>query len=358
MQPQENVALAPLSTLGIGGRARWFFRAQSTGDVAVAHEWAEGHGAPLFVLGGGSNVVISDDGVPGCVLRVDLRGVRLSTDGPDTVVSAAAGEPWDPLVHGLVDRGLAGLECLSGIPGSVGGTPIQNVGAYGQEVSDTIEHVTVYDRVGAATISLSARECEFAYRSSRFKGADANRFVVCGVAFRVRHGGPATAYPDVRAFLEHAGRREPTLGDVRQAVLAIRRRKGMVIDAADPDTRSVGSFFMNPIVDQERREAIARAAGAEPPAFSMGDGRLKVPAAWLIERSGFRKGHVEGAAGISTKHPLALVNRGGATARDILRLACRIKQGVVERFEVWLRPEPVFVGFTADPDLDFLQKPH
>jgi UDP-N-acetylmuramate dehydrogenase len=256
----------------------------------------------------------------------------------------------------MVGRGLSGIECLSGIPGSVGGTPIQNVGAYGQDVGETIHRVTVYDRVRSATARLAGAECEFSYRSSRFKGRDAGRFIVCSVEFRLRPGAPAPVYPDVVDALHRAGVSSPSVSDVREAVLRIRRRKGMVIDAADPDTRSVGSFFMNPVVTDVRHERIAASAGDRPPGFRLADGRVKVPAAWLIERAGFRKGDTDGAAGISTKHPLALVNRGGATARDVLRLAGRIKRAVVDRFGVWLRPEPVFVGFGSDADLDFLQK--
>lgn len=353
--PSADVALAPLTTLGVGGRARWFVAAATAEDVAVAHRWARERGLPMFVLGGGSNLVVADEGMNGLVLQVSLRGVRFDADRDSARLTAGAGEPWDPVVAAAVERGLSGIESLSGIPGTVGGTPIQNVGAYGQEVAETIESVTVYDRDAAAMTTMAGSACGFAYRMSRFKSDDAGRFVVCEVAFRLHRRPPAARYPDVVRYLDGAGIARPSLADIRQAVLAVRRRKGMVIDAADPDTRSVGSFFMNPVVTPADRDRVASAGGLEPPGFATPDGRVKIPAAWLIERAGFARGDTDGAVGISTKHTLALVNRGGATARDVLRLARRIKRQVVERFGIWLRPEPVFVGFEHDPDVDYLQ---
>ncbi len=354
----EHVALAPLSTLGVGGPARWFMQAATAAAVARAHEWCAEHAVPMFVLGGGSNLVIADSGFAGLVLQIRLGGVAFASDGEDTLVTAGAGEPWDGVVAAVVARGLVGLECLSGIPGRVGGTPIQNVGAYGQEVADTIEEVRVFDRADAAMKVLSAVECRFAYRMSRFKRDDAGRFVVCGVTFRVRPGTPSATYPDVVSYLQRAGTTSPDVASVREAVLTIRRGKGMVIDEHDADTRSVGSFFMNPVVSEAQRERVADAAGERPPGFAMTGGRVKVPAAWLIERAGFRKGDGDGPVGISSKHPLALVNRGGATAGDVLRLAARIKRQVAERFDVWLVPEPIFVGLEGSADLAYLQKEH
>lgn len=353
---REHVPLDTLGTLGVGGAARWFVQAASVDAVADACRFAADRQLPLFVLGGGSNVVVSDEGFSGCVLQIDLRGLDFTADNGDTLATVAAGEPWDGVVDEAVRRGLCGIECLSGIPGSVGGTPIQNVGAYGQEVAATIDGVTVYDRLHGSVVRFDASGCEFAYRASRFRGRDAGRFVVCDVTFRLRRGAPSAVYPDVVAYLERAGIQVPTVADVREAVLAIRRRKGMVIDPADPDTRSVGSFFMNPVVTDAHRERIASVAGEAAPGFAAPGGGVKVPAAWLIERAGFRKGDADGAVGISSKHPLAIVNRGGATARDVLRLAGRIKRAVVDRFGVWLRPEPIFVGFGSDDDLGFLQR--
>jgi UDP-N-acetylmuramate dehydrogenase len=352
--PQEHVALAPLSTLGVGGPARWFVRAVTAADVAQAHRWAKDHDTSLLVLGGGSNVVIADAGVDGLVLQIAMRGTTFVRRGSDTLVAAAAGEQWDDVVSAAVDRGLAGMECLSGIPGTVGGTPIQNVGAYGQEVADTIERVVVYDTTTGETLTLTASDCQFTYRMSRFKRDDTGRFIVCSVMFRLRDGAPTVSYPDIVSEIARAGSSPATVAAVRDAVLSVRRRKGMVIADDDPDTRSVGSFFVNPIVTAAEYEHLSAVEGQGPPAFPMADARLKVSAAWLIEHAGFGRGDADGAVGISSKHTLALVNRGGATARDVLRLAGRIRRQVAERYGVWLHPEPVFVGFDRDPDVEYL----
>ncbi len=366
-RPQENVPLAPLTTLGIGGQARWFARATRIEHVIAGQAW---HGVPVLLLGGGSNLVIADEGFDGLVLQMGIAGVKATLRGTEMIVSAGAGESWDALVEFAVRRDLAGLECLSGIPGTVGGTPIQNVGAYGQEVSTVIEWVDAFDRVTQGTVRLSQAECGFAYRMSRFKRQDAGRFVICEVAFRLRSGAPPTVtYPDVVEFLSKQGVASPDVRAVREAVLSVRRRKGMVIDAADPDTRSVGSFFMNPVVGRAKFEQVAASfssgadlssrgadlSGPRVPHFVMQNDQVKIPAAWLIERSGFERGHVDGAVGLSTKHPLAIINRGGATARDVIRFARRIKSAVVDRFGIALRPEPVFVGFNSDDaDVTFL----
>jgi UDP-N-acetylmuramate dehydrogenase len=354
LQLEEQVSLAARTTLGVGGRARWFALAKTSDDIAAARVWCDEHGCDLFVLGGGSNLVISDRGFDGLVLWNRVRGLVFDAAGDGTVLSAGAGEVWDDVVAAAVDRGLGGIECLSGIPGQVGGTPIQNVGAYGQEVSQAIESVAAYDRSTAMVVELGAGDCGFAYRMSRFKGADAGRFVVTSVRFRLRHEVALPTYPDVLAYLREHQVGAPTVADLRRAVLSIRRRKGMVVDAADPDTRSAGSFFMNPLLTRRDGERIASIAGAAPPSFGIDADHMKVPAAWLIERAGFHKGTADGAVGISTKHPLALVNRGGAAAADVLRLAVRIKRGVADRFGVCLRPEPIFVGFGDDPGVQFL----
>ncbi len=364
MVPRSNVPLAPFSTLGIGGAARWFVRAERADDVAAADAWCAERGVQMFVLGGGSNLVIADEGFSGLVLLIGMRGTSDIADDDEIVVTARAGEPWDDFVASVVGQGFAGLECLSGIPGTIGGTPIQNVGAYGQEVAGTIESVGVFDRQDRSFRRLAAADCGFSYRMSRFKGDDSGRFVVCEVAFRLRRGAPNTTYPDVIAYLNaepnraqrDAHNRSPGVVDVREAVLAVRRSKGMVIDALDPDTRSVGSFFMNPVVTTGVRETIASIGHAAPPGYVMPDGRVKIPAAWLIERSGFLKGYRLERAGISTKHPLALVNLGGAAARNVVGLATRIKRAVADRFGVWLVPEPMFVGFEDNPELDYLQR--
>jgi len=347
-RPADNVSLAPFTTLGVGGPARWFARAASVEDLVAASRWRD---APLFVLGGGSNLVVSDEGFDGVVVLIAIQGIVTTAAGPDTRVSAGAGESWDGFVSFAVKHGLAGIECLSGIPGTVGGTPIQNVGAYGQEVASIIEWVDAVDRETGAAVRLSGADCAFGYRTSRFKRDDAGRFMICNVTFRLQPGAAATmTYPDLAAYFSGQESVSPDVRAVREAVLAIRRRKGMVVDAGDPDTRSVGSFFMNPVVDRSVFEQIAAAPG-----YPMQNDTVKIPAAWLIEHSGFGRGYVDGAVGLSTKHPLAIVNRGGATARDVVRLACRIKRTVLDRFGIGLRPEPVFVGFIDDADIEFLR---
>jgi UDP-N-acetylmuramate dehydrogenase len=355
IQPVERVALAPFTTLGIGGAADWFVRATTVAEIGEAHAWSRYRGVPLFVLGGGSNVVVADRGIPGLVMMTAIRGTEVRREGGDTILSAGAGEAWDSLVEATVNSGLAGIECLSGIPGSVGGTPIQNVGAYGQEVASVIQDVTVFDRTTGALAVIPGSACRFGYRTSRFKQADAARFIVCSVTFRLRPGVPTVTYPDVVKLLERSGR-TVTVRDVRNAVLTIRRRKGMVLDAADPDTRSVGSFFMNPVVPAGIHARLASPSTDPVPGFAAGSGQVKMSAAWLIERAGFRRGHDAGRIGLSSKHPLAIVNRGGATARDVLDFAAHIKRAVVERFGIWLTPEPVFIGLDDEPMVAYLKK--
>jgi UDP-N-acetylmuramate dehydrogenase len=353
----ESVALAPRSSLRVGGPARWFTDATSAGDVASAHAWSRSHGVPMVVLGGGTNVVVSDAGLDALVVAVQPRGLFIEGRSDGLHVTAAAGEPWDRVVEAAVARGGAGLECLSGIPGLTGGTPIQNVGAYGQDVAGTIEAVTAFDTAAGDTVRLPASECGFAYRTSRFKAGDAGRFVVCEVSFRLRTGPPTTAYAEVAALLARRGIAHPTVADVRATVLEIRRRKSMVVDASDPDTRSVGSFFTNPIVTSADAERVASSAGASAPVFAQPDGRVKVPAAWLIERAGFAKGTTEGAVGLSSRHTLAIVTRDGATAADVIRFAARVARRVEDVFGVRLRPEPVFLGFAGgetQPDVEYL----
>ena len=339
---QEHVPLAPFTTLDVGGAARRFTRATHAEHLPAA----SGADDSLFVLGGGSNLVVSDEGFSGLVLQIAIGGMNAAAHGEDVILTAGAGESWDAVVKFAVSHDLAGIECLSGIPGTVGGTPIQNVGAYGQEVASVIEWVAAFDRGERAPVQLSRDDCGFGYRMSRFKREDAGRFVIAQVAFRLKRGAaPTVTYPDVVRHLAQENIQSPTVKDVRDAVLHIRRAKGMVLDAEDPDTRSVGSFFMNPVVDRTLLDRLAAA-----PHYLMDNDSVKIPAAWLIQQSGFACGHVDGAVGLSTKHPLAIINRGGASARDILRLARRIKLTVRERFDINLRPEPVFVGFSPDDD--------
>ena len=334
---EQAVPLAPLTTLGIGGPAKFFVRAESVDDVREALAFANERQLPVLILAGGSNVLIPYKGFDGLVIHIDLRGITIeSEDAESAIVNVAAGERWDDFVDFAVASGWAGVECLSGIPGSAGATPIQNVGAYGQDVSETIVRVEVLERDTGRVIDLTNWDCNFAYRSSIFKHAAKDRYVVISATFRLRPGGAATVrYPELRAYLEERGIPLDDLPGVRAAVIAIRKRKGMVLDPSDPDTRSDGSFFMNPIVPPER-------APEGAPRFPSGDG-VKLSAAWLIEHAGFHKGFAHGNVGISTKHTLAIVNRGGGTAAEVLELVRRIQQGVRERFGVELQPEPVFV---------------
>lgn len=355
VRPQAGVPLAPYTTLGVGGEARWFLRAGGAGDVAGAHRWSTRRGVPLIVLGAGSNVVVADGVVSGLVVQMAALGLDIAPDGDGCVVEAGAGTPWTDVVDAVVARGLAGVECLAGIPGSVGGTPIQNIGAYGQEVAGVVDRVVTFDRGEGRVVEMPAEACGFGYRTSRFRTGDAGRFIVCAVRYRLRSGPPTLVYPDLVRYLDEAGDAAPTVADVRKAVLTIRRRKGMVLDAADPDTRSVGSFFVNPVVSGDEHARL-RAGCGDVPAVSQPDGRVKIPAAWLIEQSGFARGFRAGPVGLSTKHSLAIVTRDGATADAVVGLAVAVKRRVAERFGMWLRPEPVFVGFGEHEGVAYLRR--
>ena len=341
---QENVSLAPYTTLRIGGEARYFVRATSEDAVLEALVFAESNDLPVFILGGGSNVLISDAGFDGVVLQIVLEGIFSeppAVEGGLTLITAQAGEDWDAFVEHCIQVDLAGLECMSGIPGFVGGTPVQNVGAYGQEVAETIVFVRCYDRMERAFVVLSNLECGFTYRSSIFNSTKRDRYVVLSVTYALRKGGvPKVVYRDL---IEHFAERQPSLTEVRDAVLAIRRAKSMVIDPSDPNSRSAGSFFKNPIVERPKLEEIQRSF-ERVPYFESGE-KAKIPAAWLIEQAGFHKGFVVGRAGISSNHTLAIINRGNASAADILKLMDEIQRAVESKFGIRLQPEPVFVGF-------------
>jgi UDP-N-acetylmuramate dehydrogenase len=344
MQP----ALAELTTLRLGGPAGRLIDAASEESVIAAVRDADAAGEPLLIMSGGSNLVVADAGFPGTVLRIVTRGVREDGDR----LEVAAGEPWDPLVARCVAAGRAGVECLSGIPGSVGATPIQNVGAYGQEVSETIVSVRAYERARGRVVEIPAADCGFTYRSSAFK-RHPGHWVVLAVTFallRRRHSEPIRYAELARALGIAEGETAP-LADVRGAVLALRRGKGMVIDPADPDSVSAGSFFTNPILEPEAFAALEERARARlgddvrVPRFLQPDGRVKTSAAWLIERAGFTRGHGDPATvAISAKHTLALTNRGAGTTEQLVALAREIAAGVREAFGVELEPEPVFVG--------------
>jgi UDP-N-acetylmuramate dehydrogenase len=395
----ERVTLAGYTTLGLGGPAARFIEAGTDEEIITAVREADLKGDPLLVLGGGSNLVVADEGFAGTVIRIASRGIRPVIDGAAVLLAVEAGEQWDPLVEQCVGEELSGLECLSGIPGLAGATPIQNVGAYGQDVAETLVTVRAYDRQRDVITELANAECDFGYRTSAFKrgawpsgawpddagpggadpdGADPDgageekpgagedldspgaaatgRFVVLGVTFRLERN-PLSApvrYAELAARLGvPAGERVP-LTAARDAVLGLRRAKGMVLDPQDPDTRSAGSFFTNPVLDQDQFAQLERTAAARSghpvsiPHFAGEQGRVKVPAAWLIEQAGFGKGYPTGAvARISSKHTLALTNPGGATTADLLALARQIIAGVQAAFGIRLANEPVLVGVTV-----------
>jgi UDP-N-acetylmuramate dehydrogenase len=340
MLVQEQVALAPYTTFGIGGPARWFVEATEEESVEEAVRFAREKNAPLFVLGGGSNLLVSDEGFDGLVLHVALEGIQQEGN----LFRVAAGENWDRFVSHAVGKGYGGIECLAGIPGTVGGTPVQNVGAYGQEIAETIVSVRVLERNSLTFSELRASDCGFSYRCSIFNSTRRDRFIVTRVDYLLRAGvAPVLQYPDLkRAF--HDRTEMPTLAGTAAAVREIRHRKGMLIVDGEADCRSAGSFFKNPIVPEARYDEIAALESGSVPSFPAQPGFVKVPAAWLVEHAGFQKGFTLGAAGISSRHTLALINRGGATAADVLALRDRIAGAVATRFGIHLEPEPVFVG--------------
>jgi len=349
----DVTVLADHTTLGLGGPAKSFIPVSSEAGLIDAVRAADAAGEPVLLIGGGSNLVIADDGFPGTVIAIGTRGLSCTLDGDGRVaVTVAAGEDWDDVVAATVAEGLAGLECLSGIPGSAGATPIQNVGAYGREVAEVITSVRVFDRQTDQFLLIPNEACRFSYRNSLFKGAGP-RYVVLEVSFLLARESLAmpVKYAELAAELGVGLGERAGVGEVRSAVLKIRGRKGMVVNPGDPDSRSAGSFFTNPVLSADhfaRVEVAARDAEAGPvPHFDAGSDRVKVPAAWLIEHAGFGKGY--GApcrARVSSKHTLALVNAGGATTAELLALAREIRDGVRAAFGVTLEPEPILVGIT------------
>jgi UDP-N-acetylmuramate dehydrogenase len=350
---RENVPLAPLTTMQVGGPSRYFAEARSAAEAVEAVQFARAKNLPLFVLGGGSNLIVSDQGWPGLTLKVAISGVQERREKGKTLFRVGAGEEWDRFVAHAVARDCAGVECLSGIPGSVGGTPVQNVGAYGQEVSETIESILASDLKRSQIRELSNQDCGFSYRSSVFNTSERERFIILEVTYALAPGSsPHMEYADLKKYF--AGRSSlPTLAETRDAVLKIRASKGMLIIPGDPDCRSAGSFFKNPVLTSEQYGEIssrATSGGLQIPSYPALAAQHKVSAAWLVEHSGFRKGYVAGRAGISSKHALAIVNLGGATAADILRLKADIQERVQKTWGIELQPEPGLVGFySAQP---------
>lgn len=349
---REHVPLAAYTTLGLGGAARYFVECANEDEIHAALGYARERALPVYVLGGGSNVVFLDAGFPGLVLRVTIGGLEFR-DGSAPEIEAGAGVDWDTLVRGTVERGWTGVECLSGIPGTIGGTPIQNVGAYGQEIADTLVRVTCLDRTTLTRRTFSAAECGFGYRDSRFKRDDRGRYIVLNITMRLaRDRRPTLRYPELQTAVARVAALDTAppgqgVAIVRDAVLALRRGKSMVLDPLDPNTRSAGSFFMNPVLSRaefaglEARWRTLQRAGSIP-TYPAPNGAVKVPAAWLVEQAGFPKGYRRGGAGVSTRHALALVNLGGTSA-ELLALADAIVGGVHERFGIRLAYEPEVV---------------
>lgn len=348
MRIQENVPLAPLTTLKLGGPARYFVEAKTIDEIRAGVEFAQSRKLPLFVLGGGSNLVVSDTGWPGVVLKMAMGGIEESAHDGLLQFEVGAGEEWDKFVARAVARNCSGVECLSGIPGSVGGAPVQNIGAYGQEVAEAIESVLVLDLKDGQIHELCREACRFSYRTSIFNSTGQGRYLIVRVTFELTPGGASRVeYADLKKHF-HGWSETPGLGEVREAVRRIRASKGMLITPEDEDCRSAGSFFKNPIVSlRQHQELEQRAAvrGLQIPSYPALEAQRKVSAAWLVEHSGFARGYRSGPVGISRKHALAIVNRGQATAADVMSLKDAIQSRVEEIWGIWLEPEPVFVGF-------------
>lgn len=348
MEFVQNVPLGPLTTLGVGGPSRWYGEVRSEEELQRALAWANECKIETLILGGGSNVVISDKGWDGLTLRIAIPGIERLAENGRELFRVGAGESWDSFVAETVKAGCAGVECLSGIPGTVGGTPVQNVGAYGQDVSETIVTVRVCGRWTGEFQEFTNEECKFHYRTSRFNTSDRRQYVITSVTFALKPGGaPKIEYADLKKHF--AERREPpTLPETREAVRTIRGSKAMLIADDDEDSRSAGSFFRNPVVDIVTYQRIAKQMereGLVPPSYPAGQSKVKIPAAWLVEQSGIHKGFTLGRVAISRRHALAIVNRGGATAAEVLALKERVQQQVRDIFGVELHPEPILIGF-------------
>ncbi|MFH1354376.1 MAG: UDP-N-acetylmuramate dehydrogenase [bacterium] len=331
MEVRGNVLLASLTTVGLGGRAQYFASCSTVEDLKEALLFAREKNLAVHILGGGSNTIFADKGFAGLVIKVELKGMKFIKDG---LVEAAAGEEWDNVVEECVKRGLAGLECLSGVPGSVGAAPVQNVGAYGQQAADVVDEVEILDRQTLGEVLFSSKQCQFGYRYSRFKGKDSGRYIVTKVTFRLRPGGESVVqYPElVKRLGEKA-----TLEKVREVVLELRKEKALM---AESGLQSCGSFFINPIIPRDKLSRLQK--DYEVPHFEAGND-VKVSAAWLVEQAGYKKGFRRDNVGISPKHALALVNYGG-TAEELLVLAEDIQAAVKKKFGIELEREPVVVS--------------
>ncbi len=346
MQIQQHIPLAPLTTIKLGGNASHYTACTGNEHIVAALQYAHEHGLRVHILGGGSNTIFADSGFDGLVIHIQTEGITATEDG---TLTAQAGEDWDAVVQYAITNNLAGIECLSGIPGSVGATPFQNVGAYGQEVAETIIQVTVIDRQTLESISFTNADCTFAYRTSRFKTTDRDRYIVTSVTFKLTpHGEPSIKYPELAALVPPTGGPDSDLASVRNAVLTLRKKKSMVVDPQDPNSVSCGSFFTNPIIPLSQFNILQQSTVDKIPNYPAGntdDGMplVKLSAAWLVERAGFTKGTMRGNVGISDNHSLALVNRGGTT-QEILALAKEIQAAVQTKFSVKLEMEPIVAG--------------
>jgi UDP-N-acetylmuramate dehydrogenase len=345
-QPLRDIPLARYTTFQLGGKARYFFEATTQDEIAEAIGWAIDAGIVPHVFGGGSNLVVADSGISGLALRVATLGIFAEDHGKVATIRANAGVVWDDLVRFAVERELSGIECLSGIPGSVGATPIQNIGAYGQEVAETLTRVAVYDRIDRRRLSLERDECEFGYRDSRFKSREPDRYVILGVEIELQRLAPAPIrHGELAASLAAIGRRPPSVQEVRTAVMNLRRKKGMLADLSAGELRSAGSFFVNPVVEADVAAKLVQRVGPEMPIFPQADGRIKLSAGWLIEHAGLPRGQRDGNVGLSPYHCLVLVAHERADAHEVIAFAHRIREAVRERFSIELRPEPNFWGF-------------
>lgn len=341
ISPELDVPLADYTTIGVGGPARHFLSVETVEALKNALDLAHSKQWPVFILGGGSNLLAPDAGFAGLVIHINTKGVTLTDSEDHVLVRAMAGEDWDAFVAHMVDKKLGGVECLSGIPGKVGAAPIQNVGAYGQEVAETITEVETLDLNTLATKTFSNTQCGFSYRHSIFKGDAAHRYVVMAVTFRLKKDAdPMIRYPDLQNRLGP----NATLFETRAAVLAVRRSKSMVYDRHDPNSLGCGSFFTNPILSKEDYKAFLKHEPNHHPHWPQADESIKLSAAWLIDNAGFSKGYAKGRAGLSQKHCLAIINRGQATEADILALVKEIQQAVKKRFGVTLTPEPLILS--------------
>jgi len=354
---EAELPLSRFTTFRVGGPARYYLRVTSRQALIDSVAWVKEHDLPLFILGGGSNLLVADHGFPGLVLHIDMRGAERDTDHGAVLLTAAAGENWHELVTHIVARNWAGVECLVGIPGQVGATPIQNVGAYGQEIKDTLYRVEALDLRTGQVRGFTNEECNFNYRKSRFKAEDRGRYIILSVTLRLIPGGePKLFHDELERHLKAREFDPPKIADVAATVLDLRKRKSMILREEDRNTCSVGSFFVNPILDETQFAVLLEAIqpymkeDERIPNYPTQEGKIKVSAAWLIEHAGYSRGYVHGNVGLSTRHALALINRGGATAGEILGFAREIRNRVCDRFGILLVPEPTLVGMSFDEE--------